>query len=82
MNNPSRNRWLAVAIFFVFMLLHQTDRLLIGSLTSAIMADFGLTEVQMGGIITSSLEDSRKTSSSRRVIEELEKALDNPRNVS
>lgn len=37
------------------MLLHQTDRLLIGPLTSAIMADFDLTELEMGGIVTGSL---------------------------
>ncbi len=37
------------------MLLHQTDRLLIGPLTSEIMADFGLNEVEMGGMITASL---------------------------
>ena len=37
------------------MLLHQTDRLLIGPLTSAIMADFNLTELEMGGIVTGSL---------------------------
>ena len=55
MNRISKNRWLAVAIFFFFMLLHQTDRLLIGPLTSLIMEDFNLSEVQMGGIITSSL---------------------------
>jgi MFS family permease len=48
-------RWIAVAIFFLFMLLHQTDRLLIGPLTSSIMAEFDLSEVQMGGIITGSL---------------------------
>jgi MFS family permease len=52
---PSQQRWIAVSIFFLFMLLHQTDRLLIGPLTSAIMADFSLTEVQMGGIVTGSL---------------------------
>jgi len=55
MNNSSKARWLAVVVFFFFMLLHQTDRLLIGPLTSAIMADFNLNEVQMGGIITGSL---------------------------
>jgi len=55
MKIKNRHRWLAVAIFFLFMLLHQTDRLLIGPLTSAIMAEFDLTEVQMGGIITGSL---------------------------
>ena len=37
------------------MLLHQTDRLLIGPLTSMIMADFNLSELKMGGIITGSL---------------------------
>ena len=51
----NRQRWIAVAIFFLFMLLHQTDRLLIGPLTSSIMAEFNLSEVQMGGIITGSL---------------------------
>lgn len=37
------------------MLLHQTDRLLIGPLTSMIMADFSLSELEMGGIVTGSL---------------------------
>lgn len=55
MNINPRHRWAAVIIFFLFMLLHQTDRLLIGPLTSAIMAEFNLTEVQMGGIMTGSL---------------------------
>jgi MFS family permease len=55
MKIKSRQRWIAVAIFFLFMLLHQTDRLLIGPLTSSIMAEFNLSEVQMGGIITGSL---------------------------
>lgn len=48
-------RWVSIAIFFLFMLLHQTDRLLIGPLTSSIMADFQLNEVQMGAMITASL---------------------------
>ena len=55
MKIKNRQRWIAVAIFFLFMLLHQTDRLLIGPLTSSIMAEFNLSEVQMGGIITGSL---------------------------
>ncbi len=55
MDSSSRQRWIAVSIFFLFMLLHQTDRLLIGPLTSVIMADFNLTEIQMGGIVTGSL---------------------------
>ena len=29
----SRYRWVVVAIFFLFMLLHQSDKLLIGPLT-------------------------------------------------
>ncbi len=48
-------RWTAVIIFFMFMLLHQTDRLLIGPLTSDIMSDFQLTESEMGSIFTISL---------------------------
>jgi len=55
MKIKNSQRWIAVAIFFLFMLLHQTDRLLIGPLTSSIMAEFDLSEVQMGGIITGSL---------------------------
>ena len=51
----SSGRWISIAIFFTFMLLHQTDRLLIGPLTSEIMADFRLNEVEMGGMITASL---------------------------
>jgi MFS family permease len=51
----NRQRWVAVAIFFLFMLLHQTDRLLIGPLTTPIMEEFNLSEIQMGGIITGSL---------------------------
>ncbi len=61
MNNPqkpdriNRQRWTSVVIFFLFMLLHQTDRLLIGPLTSSIMDDFNLSELEMGGIVTGSL---------------------------
>ncbi len=55
---PTRNnasRWISVGIFFCFMLLHQTDRLLIGPLTTEIMAEFNLTETQMGSIFTGAL---------------------------
>ena len=51
----SHQRWIAVVIFFSFMLLHQTDRLLIGPLTSSIMAEFKLNEVEMGGVMTGAL---------------------------
>ena len=37
------------------MLLHQTDRLLIGPFTSSIMSEFSINEVEMGAVITGSL---------------------------
>lgn len=54
-HKSSPSRWIAVGIFFAFMLLHQTDRLLIGPFTSAIMSDFQINEVQMGGVVTGAL---------------------------
>lgn len=45
---PSRYRWFAFAVFFLFMLLHQSDKLLIGPLTTPIMKEFGVNEAQMG----------------------------------
>lgn len=55
MASPARNRWYAVALFFFFMLLHQSDKLLIGPLTSDIMDTFGLTQTQMGAVSTGAL---------------------------
>ncbi len=55
MRNKSRYRWFVVAVFFIFMLLHQTDKLLIGPLTTPIMETFGIDEVQMGAIFTGAL---------------------------
>jgi MFS family permease len=43
-----KNRWFVVGIFFVFMLLHQADKLVIGSLTTPIMNTFKINETQMG----------------------------------
>jgi MFS family permease len=51
----SPSRWVVVAVFFVFMLLHQSDKLLIGPLTTDIMATFGLTNTQMGAVVTGAL---------------------------
>jgi MFS family permease len=51
----SRHRWFVVGIFFLFMLLHQTDKLLIGPLTSPIMEEFHLNEIQMGAVSTGAL---------------------------
>lgn len=48
-------RWFVVAVFFAFMLLHQSDKLLIGPLTTPIMDTFGIDEVQMGAVFTSAL---------------------------
>jgi len=45
-----RYRWYVAAVFFVFMLLHQADKLLIGPLTSSIMEDFQINEAQMGAV--------------------------------
>lgn len=53
--STGRYRWVMVSIFFGFMLLHQSDKLLIGPLTSRIMATFGINEVQMGAVFTGAL---------------------------
>jgi len=52
---PTRHRWFVVAVFFVFMLLHQADKLLIGPLTTPIMETFGINEAQMGAVFTGAL---------------------------
>lgn len=55
MQKQSRYRWFVVSVFFIFMLLHQSDKLLIGPLTTPIMDTFGIDEVQMGAIFTGAL---------------------------
>jgi len=55
MQKGSRHRWFVVIVFFLFMLLHQCDKLLIGPLTSQIMATFGINEAQMGAVVTGAL---------------------------
>jgi MFS family permease len=50
-----RYRWGVVAIFFAFILLHQSDKLLIGPLTTPIMETFGIDEAQMGAVFTGAL---------------------------
>jgi MFS family permease len=44
----SRYRWFVVVIFFLFMLLHQTDKLMIGSLQVQISESFGISNSQWG----------------------------------
>ncbi|MGC8856618.1 MAG: MFS transporter [Anaerolineae bacterium] len=51
----SRYRWFVVVVFFFFMLLHQTDKLLIGPLKSQISADFGINNTQFGLVVTGAL---------------------------
>ena len=51
----SRYRWFVVFVFFMFMLLHQADKLLIGPLTTPIMNTFGINEAQMGAVFTGAL---------------------------
>jgi MFS transporter, Spinster family, sphingosine-1-phosphate transporter len=46
----TRYRWYVAFVFFLFLLLHQADKLLIGPLTSAIMEDFQINEAQMGAV--------------------------------
>jgi MFS family permease len=43
-----RYRWFVVVIFFFFMLLHQTDKLMIGSLQIPISEAFGLDDFRWG----------------------------------
>jgi len=45
-----RYRWLVAFVFFLFLLLHQADKLLIGPLTTSIMEDFSINEAQMGAV--------------------------------
>jgi len=48
-------RWFVVAVFFVFMLLHQSDKLLISPLTPDIQKEFNLTNTQIGAFSTGAL---------------------------
>jgi MFS family permease len=50
LKSQSRYRWLVLAIFFLFVLLHQADKLLISPLTTPIMDTFGINEAQMGAV--------------------------------
>ncbi len=52
--NP-RYRWFVVVVFFFFMLLHQTDKLMIGSLQVQISNDLGLDIIQWGWINSGAL---------------------------
>ncbi len=49
------NPWVVLVVFFLFALLHQADRFLIGPLTSKIMQDFSINEAQMGLSVSSAI---------------------------
>lgn len=51
----SHYRWFVVSVFFLFMLLHQSDKLLIGPLATPIMETFGIDEALMGAVFTGAL---------------------------
>jgi MFS family permease len=55
MKSSSRYPWFVVGVFALFMLLHQSDRLLISPLTTPIMESFGINEAQMGLVSTGAL---------------------------
>jgi MFS family permease len=55
MRTQTRKRWPIVIIFLVFMLLHQTDKLLINPLAVQIYQEWGLTDTQWGAISTAAL---------------------------
>jgi MFS family permease len=55
MRAPSKRRWVVVTVFFAFMLFHQSDKLLIGPLTTPIMETFQIDEVRMGAVFTAAL---------------------------
>lgn len=45
----------SVTLFFIFMLLHQTDKLLIGPMQNQVMGTFNMTYTQWGAINTGAL---------------------------
>ncbi|MBU0493174.1 MAG: MFS transporter [Chloroflexi bacterium] len=51
----SNYRWFVVFVFFVFMLLHQADKLLIGPLTTPIMETFNIDEAAMGAVFSGAI---------------------------
>lgn len=55
MKKTSHYRWFVISVFFMFMLLHQADKLLIGPMTSKIMDDFDISMTQMGAVSTGAL---------------------------
>lgn len=55
MKTVSKHRWVTVVIFFSFMLIHQTDKLLINPIAPQIYEEYHLSDTQWGAISTASL---------------------------
>ncbi len=55
MRKRSGYRWFVVVVFFLFMFLHQTDRLMIGSMQVPIMGEFKISDSQWGLVNTGAL---------------------------
>ena len=51
----SRYRWFVVFVFFLFMLLHQVDKLLVNPLVTPIMEEFQINEAQMGLVFSGAI---------------------------
>lgn len=50
-----KNKWVVLIIFFAFMLLHQTDKLLVNPMAPQIYEEWNLTDTQWGAISTAAL---------------------------
>ena len=48
----SKHRWFVLLVLYLFILLHQADKLLIGPLTIPVIDDFGITQAHMGAVST------------------------------
>lgn len=55
MKTAGRYRYFVLGTFFIFMLLHQADKLLIGPLTTPIMEQFNIDEAQMGLVFSGAI---------------------------
>ncbi|MDP2965698.1 MAG: MFS transporter [Pelolinea sp.] len=55
MKRSSKYRWVILGVFFFFMLLHQTDKMLINPMATQIYREWQLTDTQWGAISTAAL---------------------------
>jgi len=55
MKPAGRYRWFVLGVFFIYMLLHQADKLLIGPLTTPIMEQFQIDEAKMGLVFSGAI---------------------------